>query len=89
MPINELTAKIRELKTLQALIEQATAEAETIKDALKVHMGDNEELTVDVYKVRYQTVKSKRFDTTAFKNENPDAYNRYSVDSISRRFTVA
>ena len=31
MSVNELTAKIRELRELQALIEEAQAEAETIK----------------------------------------------------------
>ena len=35
MSINELEAKARELRQLQALIEEAQAEAETIKDAIK------------------------------------------------------
>ncbi|MCL1829044.1 MAG: hypothetical protein FWG32_06065 [Oscillospiraceae bacterium] len=40
----ELTARIRELRELQALIEEANAEAENIKDVIKAHMGDSEEL---------------------------------------------
>lgn len=35
MSQNELTAKIRELKSLEQLIEEAQQEAEAIKDALK------------------------------------------------------
>ena len=42
MSTNELESKIRELRQLQALIEEATAEAETIKDAIKASMGDSE-----------------------------------------------
>ena len=42
MSINEMEAKCRELRQLQALIEEAQAEAEAIKDAIKAHMGDQE-----------------------------------------------
>ena len=44
MSTTELEAKVRELRELQALIEEAQAEAESIKDQLKVHMGEREEL---------------------------------------------
>ena len=37
MSMNELTAKIRELRELQALIDEAQQEAEAIKDAIKAH----------------------------------------------------
>lgn len=55
MGTRELSAKVRELKELQQLIEEATAEAETIKDELKAYMSTSgtEEMTVDVFKVRY------------------------------------
>ena len=38
MSINELEMKCQELRELQRLIEEAQAEAETIKDAIKAHM---------------------------------------------------
>lgn len=52
MSQNELTAKIRELKELQQLIDEATAEAEAIRDALKAEMtaAGVDELVVDVFK---------------------------------------
>ena len=54
MSSNEMSAKIRELKELQQLIEEATAEAEAIKDAIKAEMEARsvDEMTVDVFKVR-------------------------------------
>jgi len=52
MSTNELTEKIRTLRELQALIEEAQAEAEGIKDAIKAHMGASEELRAGEYKGR-------------------------------------
>ena len=48
-----------------------------------------DEMTVDVYKVRYKTVKSSRFDTTAFKKAMPDLAAQFTRETESRRFTVA
>jgi predicted phage-related endonuclease len=91
MSTNELTKKIRELKELQALIEQAQAEAEAIKDDLKAYMIDNDtdEMNVDVFKIRYAIVKGSRFDTAAFKKTHADLYAQYTRQTETRRFTVA
>ncbi len=91
MSTNELTKKIRELKELQALIEQAQAEAEAIKDDLKAYMIDNDtdEMNVDVFKIRYAIVKGSRFDTAAFKRTHADLYAQYTRQTETRRFTVA
>lgn len=91
MSQNELTAKIRELKELQQLIEEATAEADAIRDAIKAEMtaAGVDELVVDVFKVRWQKVTSNRFDTTAFKKTHADLYAQYTKPQETRRFTVA
>lgn len=91
MNTNELTTKIRELKELQALIDEATAEADAIKDELKAHMTSEgkDELTVDVYKVRYTVVKGTRFDSAAFKKTHADLYAQYSKQTETKRFSVA
>ena len=52
MSNHELESKVRELRQLQALIEEAQTEAETIKDQLKAHMGAADELRAGEYKVR-------------------------------------
>ena len=46
--------------------------ADVSKATFQIIGKDIEEMTVDVYKVRYKTVKSSRFDTTAFKKAMPD-----------------
>ena len=85
----ELTTKIRELRELQALIEEAQAEAEAIKDTIKNHMGDTEELRAGEYKVTWKSVTSARFDTTAFKRTHTELYSQYTRQSTTRRFMVA
>lgn len=91
MSTNELAKKIRELKELQALIDEAQAEVEAIKDGVKALMTaeGTEELTVDVYKVRYTVVKSNRFDTSAFKKTHAELYSQYTKETETRRFSVA
>ena len=91
MSTKDLTAKVRSLKELEALIAEAQAEAEGITDELKAEMinRNTEEMTVDVFKIRYKTVKSNRFDTNAFKSTHKELYNQYIKQTESRRFTVA
>lgn len=91
MSTKDLTEKVRSLKELEALITEAQAEAESIKDELKAEMisRNTEEMMVDVFKIRYKTVKSNRFDTTTFKSTHKELYNQYIKQTESRRFTVA
>ena len=67
MSINEMESKARELRELQALIDEATAEAEALKDALKAAMGDAEEVRAGAYKITWKAVTSARIDTGALR----------------------
>jgi len=89
MSINELEAKIRELRQLQSLIDEAQAEAEAIKDAVKAYMGADEVLRAGEYQVTYKAVKSSRLDTAALKQALPDVAARFSKETMTRRFCVA
>lgn len=85
----ELETKIRELRQLQQLIEEAQAEAETIRDTIKAHMGDSEELRAGEYKVTWKSIKTARIDTSALKKALPDVAQAFTRETISRRFCVA
>ena len=91
MSKNELLAKIELLNEYEATIEELKAEAETVKDAIKNEMmdRDTEELIAGQYIVRWATVLSNRFDTTAFKKVMPDVYKAYTKQTTSRRFTIS
>ena len=91
MSENEIYTKIRTLKELEALIEEAEEEAEAIRELLKAHMKERgtEEIRVGSYKARYTTVTSSRFDSAAFKKSHADLYAQFTRRTVSRRFTVA
>lgn len=89
MSMNELETKCRELRQLQALIEEAQAEAEAIKDAIKAHMGDTETAYAGEYKITWKAVTASRIDTTALKKAMPDVAQAFTRETTSRRFIVA
>lgn len=89
MSNHELESKIRELRQLQALIEEAEQEAESIKDAIKAHMGDSEELRAGEYRVTWRAVKSARIDASALRKALPDVAEAFTRETTVRRFCVA
>ena len=89
MSINEIEAKARELRQLQALIEEAQAEAEAIKDAIKAAMGDSESVQAGEYRITWKAVTSSRIDTTALRKALPDVAERFTKETTTRRFCVA
>lgn len=89
MSINEMEIKCRELRQLQALIEEAQAEAEAIKDSIKAAMGDSEALQAGEYKVTWKPVTSTRLDAAALRKALPDVAERFTRTTTTRRFTVA
>ena len=89
MSKNELVAKIEALNEWEAVIEEAKAEA--IRDSIKAEMmeRDTEEMTAGKYIVRWTSVLSNRFDTTAFKKAHGELYKEYTKQSASRRFSIS
>ena len=86
----EITGKIEALKEWEALLAEATAEVEAIKDEIKREMDKRgvEELEAGQYIARFTTVLSNRFDTTAFKREHGEMYKMYTKQTTSRRFSI-
>ena len=89
MSTKELESKVRELRQLQALIDEAQAEAEAIKDTIKAAMGDSEALRVGEYSITWKPVKTVRIDTTALKKALPDVAQAFTRETTTRRFCVA
>ena len=88
-----MIAKIEALNEWEAVIKEAKAkaEADALRDAIKAEMleHDTEELTAGQYIVRWTSIISNRFDTTAFKKVMPDVYKAYTKPVSSRRFTIS
>lgn len=91
MSLNELELDVEKMQEWEALAEEAKAEAEAIRDRIKGEMlnRDTEELVAGRYIVRWTSVLTNRFDSTAFKREHGDLYKDYVKQVSSKRFSVA
>ena len=89
MSISEMEVKARELRQLQALIEEAQAEAEAIKDATKAAMGDSESVQAGEYRITWKAVTSSRIDTSALRKALPDVAERFTKETVTRRFVIS
>jgi predicted phage-related endonuclease len=91
MSQNEIVSKIEQLKEWEAILEEAQAEVEALKDSIKNEMleKDTEELMVGAYIIRWTSVLSNRFDSTAFKREHSDLYKEFTKQVSSKRFSIA
>ncbi|MBR2329574.1 MAG: hypothetical protein IKA58_06815 [Clostridia bacterium] len=89
MSNHELEAKIRELRQLQALIDEAEAEAEAIKDEIKAFMGETDELHAGEYTVTWKPVSSSRLDAKALRKALPDIAAAFTKKGVTRRFCVS
>ena len=87
----EITSKIEALKELEALIEEAKAEAETLRDEIKTEMlnRNTEEMEAGQYIVRWTSVTSNRFDSANFKKALPEIYKAYLKQVSSKRFSIS
>ena len=91
MSTTEIQAQIEALRSLEELIEEAKVEAKTLRDAIKQEMlrRGTEELSAGQYIVRWTSVLSQRFDSTAFKKVMPEIYQAYTKQVSSKRFTIS
>ena len=91
MSTHELTAKVRKLKELKTFADELATEITAIEDELKAEMTAQnvEEMTVDVFKLRYKAVTSNRSDSKAFQATHAELYAQYTKPTTYRRFSVA
>ena len=91
MSRNELIAKIEALNEWEQLMEEAKTQVELLKESLKEELIERnvEELEAGSYIIRYKTVSTSRFDSTAFKKHYTDLYKAFLKQSTSHRFTIS
>ena len=91
MSTNQIMSKIEALLDWEKIMEEAKAEADALRDEIKQEMvnRNTEELTVGQYIIRWTSVLTQRFDSTAFKKVMPDIYKACTKQVASRRFTIA
>ena len=90
MSVTEMMSKIEQLKELEALIREAEAEIDKLKEEIKAEMTANnaEEMSIGRYVVRWTVVSTDRFDSNKFKAVHPDIYKMFIKNTMSRRFSI-
>lgn len=87
----EINTKVEEYREWEALLEEAKAMTDSLREDLKAVLEEEEteELDTGKYIIRYTSCTSNRFDTTAFKKLYADLYKSYTKQVASRRFSIA
>lgn len=87
----ELLTKIELLNKYEAMMEEMKSQADTIRNEIKAEMEarELEEMIAGQYIIRYTSVLSSRFDSTAFKRVMPEIYKAYTKQVSSRRFSIS
>lgn len=90
MSINELDARVKELRSLRTIEAKVQAEISTIEDILKAEMlaRNTDTLSGRECTVNWKTVITTRFDSAAFKLTHADLFNQYSRATTSRRLVI-
>lgn len=73
----ELRTKLSEYQELRTKIAELKDAMEQVEDAIKLHMGEREELLVDGIRIRWTTYTANRLDAAALREQEPDVYARY------------
>ncbi len=87
----EIRNTVNELQELYAQADLLKAEI-TAREALikeEMEARETEELNLGNVIIRFTSILSNRFDTTAFKRLHKDLYNEFIKQVSSRRFSIA
>ena len=86
----ELGEAITELARLKAESKEIGAAATEYEFLIKQAMGECESIVDADGKpvVTWKNRKSRRIDTTRLKRENPDLYDEFCAETVSRTFTI-
>lgn len=85
----DIIRKVKLLREMQRLAEEAQAEADAIKDELKAYMGASEEIRAGEYKITWKPVTAARIDVRALASAMPDVAAAFTRETTTRRFVVA
>ena len=91
MSINEIDAKVSELRELRDMEAEVKSAITAIEDSLKAEMlaKNTDVLAGKDCTVTWKTIVTNRFDSAAFKLTHADMFTQFSRSSTSRRFVIA
>lgn len=88
IPLAGFDEKLRRRQELLAVIDRMDTEKKQIEQELKLYLGEAELAENERYRVSWKTVCSNRLDEKRLKEEQPEIYEKYRRETVSRRFTI-
>ena len=90
MSENTIISKARQIRNLEAQIEKLQQQADSLKDEIKLFMGENEHIKAGEYTIHYSFVRSSKIDTAALRQFfSADDLIPFTKTTVSRRFSIA
>ncbi|MBQ7001537.1 MAG: hypothetical protein IJN67_10925 [Oscillospiraceae bacterium] len=91
MSMNEMEAKVNELRELRRMADELAGEIAALEDGLKAYMTANgaDELHGPTFRITWKEVTSSRLDSKALKVAAPELWQRFSKQTTARRFVLA
>ena len=91
MSMNEMEAKVSELRELRRLADDLAAEIGALEDELKAYMDATgaDELHGPSFKITWKPITSSRLDSKALKTAAPELWERFTKTVTTRRFILA
>ena len=91
MTMKEMEKMAIEIKELERMREELSAEIDTMIDKIKAEMTKmgTESLVAGAFKISWKSVISSRLDTAALKKALPDVAERFSKETVARRFLIS
>ena len=84
----EMDSLAMEYKAIQNQIDQLSEKLETVKEKIKEKLTDTEDYRTETFHFVYKTVVASRFDSAAFKRDNPVLAAQYTKQSASRPLKI-
>lgn len=88
IPLTGFDEKLKRRQELLEVMNRIETEKRQIEQELKVYLGEAEVAENEHYRVAWKTVCSNRLDEKRLKAEQPEIYEKYRKENVSRRFTV-
>ena len=91
MSMNDLEAKVAELRELRRMQDELAAEIAATEDSLKAYMTANHTDTLHgpSFKITWKEVASSRLDGKALKAAAPTIWEQFAKQTTTRRFILA
>ena len=91
MSMNELEAKVNELRELRRMADELAAEITATEDEIKAYMTANNADTLHgpTFKITWKPVTSSRLDSKALKAAAPTIWEQFTRQTTTRRFVLS